>query len=74
MRQFLANKLAVNGHFFDGWTGVARYNVGFKFHVADVNRAGMLRWYLALNGGGTPHTAVELERVRLLLEAAEASD
>ena len=28
----------------------------------------VLRWYLQLNSGGTPHTEDELEKVRQLLE------
>jgi len=40
----------------------------FDVLVADLDREGQIRWYLALNGGGTPHTAEELERVRRLLE------
>ena len=35
-------------------------------------RADVLRWYLEMNSGGTPHTESELERVRGLLELAKA--
>lgn len=40
-----------------------------RFCVADMNRPTMLRWYIALNAGGTPHTDAEIERVKALLEA-----
>jgi len=31
----------------------------------------VLRWYLAINAGGTPHTSEELKRVRLMLQQEE---
>lgn len=37
------------------------------FCVANVDRPTMLRWYLALNSGGTPHAASEIEKVEQLL-------
>jgi hypothetical protein len=44
----------------------------FKWHVNDLaTRADVLRWYLEINSGGTPHTAAELAKVRAML-AAEA--
>ena len=41
----------------------------FRVTVADIGRAQTLRWYLALNRGGTPHTDAEIERVQDLLAA-----
>lgn len=72
---FLADKLPVRGKLRSEWTGVMRELTGarFRFNVADVDRAATLRWYLALNAGGTPHTADEIERVRALLAAEEAA-
>ena len=41
----------------------------FRFHVNHLeSRAEVLRWYLALNTGGTIHTPEEIARVRALLE------
>jgi ribosome modulation factor len=46
---------------------------GFRFRVCALSeRADVLRLYLNINAGGTPHTASEIERVRMLLAAAEA--
>jgi hypothetical protein len=47
-------------------------NVGLaftiNFHVNDLpDRASVLQWYLEMNGGGTPHTKKELDRVREML-------
>lgn len=43
--------------------------LGSKITFVDLPRAERLRFYLRLNGGGTPHTQDELDRVRDLLEA-----
>jgi hypothetical protein len=41
---------------------------GFKFRVASLEtRADVLRWYLAINAGGTPHSPAEIARVEALL-------
>lgn len=67
--RFLRNELPVRGAFRKDWTGVLRFSRGgsFRFSVADLDREQTLRWYLALNRGGTPHTDLEIERVRALL-------
>ena len=41
-----------------------------QMHSLDTD-AQVMRWYLQLNGGGTPHGEDELERVRALLRTAE---
>ena len=44
-------------------------NFHFVFHVNYLKtRREVLEWYLQLNGGGTPHSQKELDRVRGLLE------
>ena len=44
-------------------------NTGLRFHVNNLaTRVQVLKWYLDLNAGGTPHTATEIMRVRGLLE------
>jgi hypothetical protein len=71
VRGFLANTVAIfNGIYFRDFTDVLRASgASFKFHVNDLpTRAEVLRWYLEMNSGGTPHTTSELLRVRELLE------
>ncbi len=47
---------------------------GFKFRVCTLSdRADILRLYLNINAGGTPHTAEEIERVRALLASEQDS-
>ena len=47
----------------------------FRMRVHHLTRrADVLRWYLGHNGGGTPHTAEELARVRDLLVRAQGEE
>lgn len=73
VRRFLRDELLVRGALRSEWTGRMRMTTGARFRVtvADINRAQTLRWYLALNRGGTPHTDAEIERVQDLLAAEE---
>lgn len=45
----------------------------FKIRIMQLDRAAVLRVYLAINGGGTPHSQQELSRVRVLLDRAQAA-
>ena len=46
--------------------------INFNFQVCQIeNRADILRLYLNINAGGTPHTKEELDKVRVLLKQAE---
>ncbi len=75
MRKFNRDELPIFGGYtkrhIGGMQRMLNHSQGFVFSVADVDRVTMLRWYLALNGGGTPHTKTELDKVRALLEAEE---
>lgn len=65
-RRFMANQIKVFGLFAWEFEGKARMT--FNFHVNSLKtRKEVLQWYLQMNAGGTPHTAEELERVRVLL-------
>jgi hypothetical protein len=66
----VAGKLGVfGGHFLDSPRDLG---LEFRFQMKVCclpTRAEVLRWYLAINAGGTPHTPEELARVRELLAA-----
>jgi hypothetical protein len=50
-----------------------RYYLGFKWRVFELpTRADVLRYYLDMNAGGTPHAESEIARVRALLAKEEA--
>lgn len=76
VRMFLRNELPIFGGRYlrdcdgfrrkDGSVRVLRQ--GFKWHVNDLStRSEVLRWYLEINSGSTPHTSQELTRVHSLL-------
>lgn len=69
VRRFLAGDLAAFGmhHSPDDVLGLA--GPSFRFRVCSLVREDVLRLYLNINAGGTPHTADELARVRALLDA-----
>lgn len=71
---FLRNEVPVfGGHVYRDFTDRPDLGGGFRWRVfALPTRADVLRYYLAMNAGGTPHSPKEIERVRRLL-AAEAS-
>ena len=71
-RKFMRDELRAFGQLRSEFAGRMRWHVtGLKWRVCALDRAGVLRFYLSLNGGGTPHTTEELERVRALLAQAE---
>lgn len=73
VRRFLNNHLKVFGCYYKEFSDKLRIlTVTFKFHVASLEtRADVLRWYIAFNAGGTPHSAEEIARVKKLLAKAE---
>lgn len=73
---FAADKFAVFGSLYSEFADRDRTNCDLylKININDLQtRAEVLRWYLEMNSGGTPHTNTELERVRGLLEAERAA-
>ena len=69
VREFMNGEFPALGHTADQWQGIndpLRYR--FTVLINDLEtRAQVLRWYLELNGAGTPHSAEELQRVERLL-------
>lgn len=76
VRKFLRNDLHVFGYKYLEFTGKLRITThGFKWRVCELNkRSDLLRLYLNINAGGTPHTDRELARVRRLLEQAQEKE
>lgn len=74
VRAFLSDGIPAFGTLRSGYTD-AMTMTGPRFTVVVNNletRAAVLRWYLELNAGGTPHAPEEIERVRRLLAEEEA--
>jgi hypothetical protein len=67
-RRFLNNEITVFGslrkEFSDGMLGTPT----MKINVNTLKtRAEVLQWYIEMNAGGTPHTEIEIKRVKALL-------
>lgn len=75
VRRFMANEIPVFGHFYKEFDRKSFRNLnGLRFYVNNLkSRAEVLRWYLDLNTGGTPHTSKEIEKVQSMLEAENKS-
>ena len=68
VRQFMAGKLPVFGHLRTEIEGRIGHNAQFIFCVNDLpTRAEVLKWYLEMNTGGTPHTEAEINKAKTLL-------
>ena len=67
----MADRVPVfDGHIRSDIEGRLSLNAGFVFHVNDLKtRAEVLKWYLEMNTGGTPHTSDEISKVRDMLAA-----
>ena len=74
-REFLANRLPVfGGNYRKDIAGRLSLNAQFLFNVNDLKtRAEVLKWYLEMNTGGTPHTPEEIDKVQKMLIEANKS-
>lgn len=71
--RFMQNDLQVfDGYYLENIDPIFYKRIGqasFRMHVGCLKtRADVLRWYLMINAGGTPHTSEELDKVRNLLK------
>lgn len=66
---FLENKIPVFGQYYlKHFEGRLPWSLDFVFGVNNLpSQAAVLKWYLELNAGGTPHTEAELEKVRNMI-------
>lgn len=66
---FLRGTVPAFGLTRDQFCGEIRNHASFAFRILDLpDRVAVLRYYLALNAGGTPHSPEELQKVRDLLQ------
>lgn len=72
---FLENKIDVFGYFYRDFTDRWPCKITMRVHVNNLQtRREVLRWYIDMNAGGTPHTKAEIERVRELLGEEKEGD
>lgn len=71
VRAFMRNDIPAFGFFYKEF----KDRLGMSGPCVAVNiaclktRSELLRWYLAINSGGTPHAPAEIEKVRAMLDA-----
>jgi hypothetical protein len=69
---FINNKVKAFGQYRNEYTN--KYILShacFDFHISKVQtRKEVLRWYLLMNTGGTPHSKEEIDKVKSLFEKA----
>ena len=70
VRKFLNNEIPAFGTFYKDFSGhLDIISCNFIFYVNDLDKyEDVLKWYLDINDGGTVHSEMELEKVRLLLK------
>ena len=70
IRRFLNDEIRVFGHRysdFDGPTDLLRH--GMVININDLKtKKEVLRWYIQMNAGGTPHSDGEIQRVKEMME------
>lgn len=65
---FLNNKVKAFGKYRNEYEGHIPSDAHFDFHIAKIQtKADVLKWYIFMNIGGTPHTKNEIKRVQQLL-------
>ena len=69
LMKFANNEIKAFGHYFNEFEGRVPRQLNLRLNVNNLKtRKEVLKWYLELNGGGTPHSLEELNRVKELLE------
>lgn len=76
IQRFVKDELRVFGNLyseFKGWLRMDQDNL--RVHINDLKtKEEVLRWYLEMNSGGTPHTQKELRRVTKMLQTLEKGE
>ena len=68
VRAFLRDEVLAFGRKFSEFEGRLSWDASFRFRVCQLDtREEILRLYLNINAGGTPHTREELDKVREML-------
>jgi uncharacterized protein with ParB-like and HNH nuclease domain len=66
--RFMKSEIKAYGHFYNEFEGNMSSEVQFIFNIAKLpTRKDVLKWYVDMNAGGTPHSAEEIERVKNLM-------
>ena len=68
IQRFHNNEIKAFGNYHKDFTGPVRLDQWVSVYINNLKtRKDVLKWYIEMNSGGTPHTKEELERVKQLL-------
>ena len=70
IRKFIQNKLKIFGYYYGEFEDEPRHiTTSLRIHINDLQyEKDVLRWYIEMNTGGTPHTPEEINKVRKMIE------
>lgn len=69
VQRFINNEIPIFGTYFNEFEDKPRLKYTVKISVNDLKtEQEVLRWYVDMNAGGTPHSKEEIERVKKLIE------
>ena len=69
IRRFINNEIKVFGSYYKEFTDTLGINTTVRVNINDLpTKAAVLKWYLEMNSGGTPHSDSEINRVQQMLE------
>jgi len=75
IRRFVQNEIPAFGSKFCEYTDSLSMLNSVRVHINDLkSKAEVLRWYLEMNSGGTPHSQNEILRVQRLLDDEKAKE
>jgi len=70
---FVHNEIPVFNAYYKDYEGGIPIDINLIFNVNDLKtKAEVLKWYIEINSGGTPHTDSEIEKVKSLLKIEES--
>lgn len=69
IQRFINNEIKVFDSYYNEYTDNLRNKFSIKVNINDLQtEKDVLRWYIEMNSGGTPHTKAEIQRVKNMLE------
>lgn len=72
VRDFLADRVPAFGYLYSEYEDALPTRIDFVFNINDLkSEVNVLKWYLDINAGGTPHAEEEIERVKSILAQKE---
>lgn len=70
--KFMNNEIKAFGYYYNEFEGRMPLGLDVIWHVNDLKtKKEVLRWYVEMNSGGTPHTEEEIDRVKRMMIGEE---